>query len=313
MGGITLKEFQHIRNNRKQKYTFIIIPNSTGKVLEFTIPKWVPKLVITSISIALIITVTTSSAFFKTKQQLDIAHARVMMLEEENQYQAKEIAHLTKRSAEIEEQLLGLNELKNQVLDIVGLKSQQTTDIDEEPLFLVSRSFQRSTSSIEDYEEAMFYLETLINKQKENMSQLVNDVEKQLEYLDALPNLLPANGRITSPYGYRLSPINRRREFHKGIDIANRSNTNIIAAGSGIVTYSGYNGSYGRMIIISHGYGYTSVYAHNRENLVEVGQRVNKGDVIAKMGSTGRSTGPHVHFEVRLNGEPIDPQELLKK
>lgn len=308
-----MKEFQHIRNNRKQKYTFIIIPNSTGKVLEFTIPKWVPKLVITSISIALIITVTTSSAFFKTKQQLDIAHARVMMLEEENQYQAKEIAHLTKRSAEIEEQLLGLNELKNQVLDIVGLKSQQTTDIDEEPLFLVSRSFQRSTSSIEDYEEAMFYLETLINKQKENMSQLVNDVEKQLEYLDALPNLLPANGRITSPYGYRLSPINRRREFHKGIDIANRSNTNIIAAGSGIVTYSGYNGSYGRMIIISHGYGYTSVYAHNRENLVEVGQRVNKGDVIAKMGSTGRSTGPHVHFEVRLNGEPIDPQELLKK
>lgn len=308
-----MEKFQHVSSNKKQKYTFMIIPNSTGKVIEFTIPTWIPKLFIIGFAISLVITIISSSTLIHTRYLLNTASERVSILENENQLQADEIALLTLRSVEIEEQLLGLNELKSHVLDMVGLDSPLlASSIAEEPLFMVSRSYQRSTFSMEDYEEAMAYLEILIEKQKENMSQLAVDVEKQLDYLDALPNLVPAVGRLTSPFGYRISPINRRREFHQGIDIANKSNTDILAAGSGVVTFSGYNGAYGRMIIISHGNGYTSVYAHNRENLVEVGQRINKGDIIAKMGSTGRSTGPHVHFEVRLYGDPIDPKELLE-
>lgn len=308
-----MKKLPHLNSIKKHKLTFMIIPNSTDKIIEFTVPTWVPKLAIGGILFSITLTIFSTSTFLNTKNQLDIASAKILELQNENHQQINEIATLNLRSAKIEEQLLSLNELKNHVLDMVGLDSPQIPGSNEEdPLFLVSRSYQRSANSSEDYEEAMIQLEVLIEKQKDNMSQLVEDVEKQLEYLDALPNLMPANGRITSPFGYRISPINRRREFHKGMDIANKSNTDIVAAGAGIVTYSGYNGGYGRMIILSHGNGYTSVYAHNRENLVSVGQRVDKGQVISKMGSTGRSTGPHVHFEVRLYGEPMNPQELLE-
>ncbi|SET69466.1 Murein DD-endopeptidase MepM and murein hydrolase activator NlpD, contain LysM domain [Natronincola peptidivorans] len=307
-----MKKFQHLNRIKKKKLTFMIIPNSTGKIMEFTIPSWIPLFTLSCIIITLIVTAISSSTLLSTQKQLHVARANVMVLEEENMRQASEITFLTQRSAEIEKQLFSLNELKKHVLDIVGLDTQETSNKLEEPFFLVSRSYQRSPSYIEEYEEDMEYLEILIEKQKETMSQLVDDVEKQLDYLDALPNLQPAIGRITSGFGYRISPINRRREFHSGIDIANVHNTDILAAGSGVVTYSGYNGSYGRMVIVSHGNGYVSVYAHNRENLVSVGQHVKEGDVIAKMGSTGRSTGPHVHFEVRKHGEPIDPMELLK-
>ncbi|MCC5912145.1 MAG: M23 family metallopeptidase [Clostridiaceae bacterium] len=296
----------------------MIIPNSTGKVIEFTIPHWILTSSLSLIALLVVGMVVSSSSLYYKSSQLNIVQETVSALKEENQYKTEEIAILNHRSIEIEEQLASLNELRDQVLDKVGLESSQYLKGMElkEPFFIVSRSNQRS-SSIGNYEdqneeEDMDYLKLLIENQKATMDQLLEDVEQQLQHLEALPNLTPAPGRISSPFGYRISPINNRREFHSGMDIANSTNTDIVAAGSGVVTYSGYNGGYGRMVVISHGDGYSSVYAHNTRNLVEVGQRVKEGEVIAKMGSTGRSTGPHVHFEVRLNGEPIDPMGLLK-
>ncbi len=308
-----MKKFQHISSNQKKRYTFLIIPNSTGRVIEINIPSWLPKLSIISIVLLLFVSIFSTNSLVGTRQKLNIASSRVLELEDKNLQQANEIASLNLHSKKVKEELEDLDKLKTQVLDMVGLESQSNVDGDEDnPLLVVSRSYQRPVSSGGggDFEKDMVQLEELIERQKETMNKLAEDVGKQLEYLDALPNIMPAKGRITSPFGYRISPINRRREFHKGVDIANRSNTQILAAGAGMVTYSGYNGAYGRMIIISHGNGYSSVYAHNRSNLVEVGQRVDKGQVIAKMGSTGRSTGPHVHFETRLHGNPINPKEL---
>ncbi|SDK21840.1 M23 family metallopeptidase [Natronincola ferrireducens] len=307
-----MEKLRHLAKPKKKRLTFMIIPNSTGKIVEFTIPSWIPIFLLISFTLSIVSTVVTSGTLHHTTLQLHTAEDSLSLLQGENKRQAEEITALTLRSAEIENQLLGLNDLKIHVLDMVGLDNKGTLINNEESFFMATRSLQTLPLSMDDYETSMTYLEALIEEQKETMSKLIVDVEKQLDYLDALPNLIPAAGRITSPFGYRISPINRRREFHRGIDIANQTNTNIVAAGSGVVTYSGYNGSYGRMIIIAHGNGYTTVYAHNRENLVEVGQRVNKGDVIAKMGSTGRSTGPHVHFEIRLHGNPIDPKDLLE-
>jgi len=152
---------------------------------------------------------------------------------------------------------------------------------------------------------------SLIQSEKNNYDKLIVDVEKQLKFLDSKPNRWPLDGRITSKFGYRIHPISKKRDFHKGIDIANSLNTDIKASGSGIVTYSGWNGGYGKVIIVSHGYGYKSVYAHNNNNLVDVGDRVDKGQVIAKLGNTGKSTGPHLHFEVHYNGDQIDPLKVL--
>jgi len=120
----------------------------------------------------------------------------------------------------------------------------------------------------------------------------------------------PVRGRITSPYGMRV--INGRKDFHSGIDIRGATGTNIVAAESGRVSYSGYMRGYGNVIILSHDEGYSTVYAHNSVNLVKKGQSIKKGSVIAKIGRTGNATGSHLHFEVRLSGKPVNPLSYLK-
>jgi len=120
----------------------------------------------------------------------------------------------------------------------------------------------------------------------------------------------PVRGRVTSPYGMRV--LNGRKEFHSGIDIGGPIGTNIIAAESGRVSYAGYMRGYGNVIILSHEGGYSTVYAHNSVNLVKKGQYIKKGSVIAKVGRTGNATGPHLHFEVRLMGKPLNPLLYLK-
>ncbi len=122
----------------------------------------------------------------------------------------------------------------------------------------------------------------------------------------------PTRGRLTSPYGMRV--LNGRKEFHSGIDIGAPSGTTIVAAESGVVSYSGYMRGYGNVIIVSHNGSYSTVYAHCSVRLVKKGQHVNKGSIIGKVGigRTGNATGPHLHFEVRLSGKPVNPLSYLK-
>jgi len=122
--------------------------------------------------------------------------------------------------------------------------------------------------------------------------------------------LWPLAGQITSGYGWRAT--GRYREFHAGLDIAAPAGTPILAADSGVVVFSGWNGGYGLTLVIEHGGGRSTLYGHNSTNLVKVGERVDKGQVIARVGSTGRSTGPHLHFEVRVNGEPVNPTRYYR-
>jgi len=120
----------------------------------------------------------------------------------------------------------------------------------------------------------------------------------------------PVRGRVTSPFGSRV--LNGRKEFHTGIDIGAPTGTTIVAAESGRVNYSGYMRGYGNVIIISHNGGYSTVYGHCSVRLVKKGQYVNKGTIIGKVGRTGNATGPHLHFEVRLGGKPVNPLSYLK-
>ncbi len=116
----------------------------------------------------------------------------------------------------------------------------------------------------------------------------------------------PTSGRVTSPYGYRICPFHGR-ELHSGIDIGAPSGQAVVAAQDGVVIEARYSSSYGNMVIISHGGGVTSLYAHQSAILVSNGQRVSKGQTIGRVGSTGYSTGPHLHFEIRKNGTPQNP------
>lgn len=145
------------------------------------------------------------------------------------------------------------------------------------------------------------------------MEQLMVEVEERLDYLESLPDLWPLVGRITSTYGWRKNPVTKRgNEFHAAIDIAGRVGSPVKAAGKGKVIFAGYRSGWGRVVVIDHGYGYQTQYAHNSSLLVKNGQTVQKGQVIARVGNTGRSTGPHLDFRIFKNGQPIDPLTVLK-
>lgn len=127
-----------------------------------------------------------------------------------------------------------------------------------------------------------------------------------------LPDTMPvSNGWISSLFGWRTDPITGKREFHEGIDFASRPKSLIKAVAAGIVTWSDKYSGYGNMIEINHGNGYVTRYAHNKRNLVVVGDKVEKGQPIAEIGSSGRSTGTHIHFEVMHNGENVDPKKYI--
>ena len=147
---------------------------------------------------------------------------------------------------------------------------------------------------------------------------------RQLNVLEALlfdqtldsnstPAGMPAPGYISSRYGGRNDPFGRGRAHHLGIDIDANSGDPVTAAAEGVVSFSGVRGGYGNVVEIDHGNGYKTLYAHNSSNLVKAGDVVRAGQRIAKVGSTGRSTGSHLHFEVQLNGRQVNPRQYLEK
>jgi murein DD-endopeptidase MepM/ murein hydrolase activator NlpD len=122
----------------------------------------------------------------------------------------------------------------------------------------------------------------------------------------------PVTGRITCPFGWRIHPIFGRRDFHTGLDIASPYGRPIVAADNGEVIFAGWWDGYGKAIVIDHGRGYTTVYGHTSRIYMQAGQKVEKGQVIGLIGTTGFSTGPHLHFEIRVNGRPTDPLPYLR-
>jgi murein DD-endopeptidase MepM/ murein hydrolase activator NlpD len=155
-------------------------------------------------------------------------------------------------------------------------------------------------------------LDELEETSKEVEAQIREYQDKNMAILGTGSYMWPVSGKILQYFGWRVHPILRKRKFHTGIDIPQPSGTPVLAADSGVVMFSGINGGYGKLVIIYHGAGFSTVYGHNSVLLVNKGQAVTKGEVVAKVGSTGLSTGPHVHFEVRKDGVPVDPLGYLK-
>lgn len=156
------------------------------------------------------------------------------------------------------------------------------------------------------------------------LSAELDDRGRQLSVLESLimnrnlrAEVMPAgrpvkHGWLSSYFGMRTDPFTGRRAFHSGMDFAGKMGSDVIAVAAGVVTYAGKRSGYGNLVEIDHGNGYATRYGHNSKILVSVGQTVKKGQVIAKMGSTGRSTGPHVHFEVLINGHAVNPKKYIQ-
>ena len=162
-----------------------------------------------------------------------------------------------------------------------------------------------ATDALLDY---IAVVELTLDIKSELYSQLEEQVRRVSPYIRNYPTIRPVEGRLTSNFGWRTNPWGGSGgEHHRGVDIAAPTGTNIVATGGGTVVFSGWSGAYGHKVIIDHGIGIRTLYAHNSANLVWVGQQVNRGDVIARVGSTGNSTGPHVHYEVIVNGSHVNP------
>ena len=122
---------------------------------------------------------------------------------------------------------------------------------------------------------------------------------------------VPGYTTVTSPFAMRVHPITGVYKLHTGVDIRAPQGANFVAAADGVVTKAGYNSAYGNMVIIDHGGGISTLYAHGSEIMVELGQEIKKLDTVIKVGATGYATGPHAHFEVRINGSPVQPLDYI--
>lgn len=146
---------------------------------------------------------------------------------------------------------------------------------------------------------------------EQSVIDLWESLSERQSLLNATPNIKPARGWLTSRFGYRVSPFSGKSALHAGLDIAAAPGSPVYAPADGVVVFASYDESYGKLVTVDHGYGVITRFGHLSQIYVQAGQKVNKWDVLAAVGNTGRSTGPHLHYEVRINGTPVDPANFI--
>jgi murein DD-endopeptidase MepM/ murein hydrolase activator NlpD len=218
----------------------------------------------------------------------------------------------------LKSQLVALNNFEEKIRIIANISTEKGQDT----LFGIGGSRpedletdidvkQRHTRLMREMHSQLDLLQTASEKQQEKMGSLLGKLEGQKSLLACTPAIRPVKGWLTSRFGYRTSPFTGRREFHKGLDIANRKGTPIAVTADGIVKSVGSKRYLGKYVTIDHGHGMVTHYAHLDKALVKRGAKVKRGDIIAEMGNTGRSTGPHLHYAVYLNGVPVNPSTYI--
>lgn len=165
-----------------------------------------------------------------------------------------------------------------------------------------------------DYASLAIRIDQAVNEttvREQGILELWETLSERQSLLSATPSIKPSRGWFTSKFGYRISPFTGRPVMHNGLDIAASPGAPIYAPADGIVSFAGYDPSYGKLVSIDHGYGVITRFGHTSQIYVEVGQKIKRRDLIAAVGNTGRSTGPHLHYEVRVNNVPVDPQNYV--
>jgi murein DD-endopeptidase MepM/ murein hydrolase activator NlpD len=218
-----------------------------------------------------------------TKSSIKTKHTVIESKKQQEERQIKKIAVLQKQ-ADQQQQKMSLQ---------VGRTKQELTKIQKDRITL--------EKALEEYERTSREIEAAIRQ----------DEQKGPGDIGTGHMIWPAKGRLSSGFGWRYHPVLRKKKLHNGQDIAIPSGTTVKAADSGVVLVSGWRGGYGNFVAIDHGNGISTCYGHNSRLLVQVGEKVQKGQPIALSGNTGLSTGPHLHFEVRRNGTPINPIPYL--
>jgi murein DD-endopeptidase MepM/ murein hydrolase activator NlpD len=241
---------------------------------------------------------------------------------EEIQNQRMQIQEFANDINLLKEKLLTLNNFEKKIRIIANIEKNN----ESENMFGVGGSIpedldadiplkEKHNSLMRDMHEQIEQLSRASVNQTVGFESLLKSLEDQQNLLASTPAIRPVPNDvktwITSKFGYRISPFTQRREFHKGYDISSRLGTPILATADGVVTFAGKKGLLGNTIVIDHGHGIITRYGHCEEFLKKRGDTVKRWEPIALMGNTGRSTGPHVHYEVHLNGIPVNPEKYI--
>ena len=327
--------------------TLLVIPNYYGRVTNLRIPGWVLKIAVgTAIAI-----LAVSTHLFVSNLQLRPKAKDYEKLKADNRRHQQEIMRLKQEAETILDRIQALEELDRQVRELVDLpprkgksslgegagsvggggipggipgavdspsQGPQGEKVPGSAKALDSSSPRALDSSVDESSRVLREVATdfdrlnaLLEQQVVNLERLKTLIISRRKYLAALPTRWPVRGIITSRFGYRRSPFGGGKEFHDGLDIAASIGTPVVAAGNGRVIFASWLAGYGRSVIIDHGYGYRTQYSHASSILVRRGETVKKGELIARVGSTGRSTGPHLHFMISVNGKLVDPLGVL--
>ena len=305
-------------SSKNKTFTVMIVPKSNEETYNFELSHrlvyWSGIFLITF----LISAVSMVYSLRQTRAQLD----SYQMLVSENRQQQEHILFLAKQTQELSGQLAAVRDLDTSIrvmMDFDVPAAEQASFLSTS-LSLSGGSDPRGNSVVQSTslaatmlraQQTIEQIREYIPETEDSLKDLENKVQLQRAKEMATPSIRPTNGSITSGFGYRRSPFGASREFHTGVDISAPRGTSVYATATGTVVMATYSGGYGNVIFIDHGFGFSTVYAHLSRMNVKVGQQVTKGQVIGLVGSTGRSTAPHLHYEVRINGTAVNPYTYL--
>jgi murein DD-endopeptidase MepM/ murein hydrolase activator NlpD len=313
-----------MENKKNKSFTLLILSDAKSGIRKIKIShNLLRSLFIVGIIIVASIAILISDLFIMqqklNEKVVELERARYTV-----NYKEVEVANLEKKTKEIETKtkilesyLQEVEDLDRMVRDITGKGGYEeevaiyTSDLSSDIKF--EEDPDEIYYYISDQEEELDDIDALLDnllkaapELSETLSQDKQDMEDHIYLMEHTPDIWPTWGTLTSRFGER-----RGGSVHKGLDIASRTGTNINATASGVVIFSGWHGGYGKKVIIYHGFGYTTVYAHLSSIYVNVGDEVTKGEIIGLMGDTGNSTGPHLHYEVLVDGVPENPVDFL--
>jgi murein DD-endopeptidase MepM/ murein hydrolase activator NlpD len=288
----------------EKRFTILVIPEGSHQVRRFGVRLSVLKrIAAAAVVLALVLAGLITDYVLTNLDQNELERLQV-----ENLSQREELHRLVVKLEDLRQEIVVLaqNDAKVRVMaklsapksdSMVGVGGPATQED-------VNREFSVIQQRIDEVRRQI----DLRRESQEEIQGILND---QRSLLAAKPGGWPVKGWLTSSFGMRRDPFNGRRKMHEGLDIAARTGTSVTATADGIVSSVKTEPGYGKVVILDHGYGYRTIYGHNSRYYVKVGQRVRRGERIAAVGNTGRSTGSHVHYEIRLNGVPVNPRKYL--
>lgn len=304
-----------------KKLSFIILTNAGKTVRQFTVPiALIVALVLVAISGAAVLGISFFD-YRALRQSIAGNHRMAQTIDDQREAISQQRLQIQSFAHEIntlKEKLVKLDQFEKKIRVIANLEPSEG----EDSLFGVGGAApddldarleltERHEGLMREMHLQVDELDKASQRQESSFGNLFDTLEGQRNLLASTPAIRPSSGWMTSRFGYRTSPFTGRKEFHKGMDIANRKGTAILATADGIVSFAGNKGAMGNIVVIDHGHGLVTRYAHLSKALKNRGEPVKRGDIIAQMGNSGRSTGPHLHYEVQLNGVPVNPAKYI--